>query len=56
MLKLESVLENETLKHLGDFGIQTDHLISARRLEQFIELFEIELFNTFTVWKEINDV
>ena len=26
----ESDLENETLKILWDFGIQTDHLISAR--------------------------
>ena len=33
---LESVLENETLKILWDFEIQTDHLISARRPDQVI--------------------
>ena len=32
----ESVLENETNKLLWDFGVQTDHLISARRLDQVI--------------------
>ena len=31
MHKLESVQENETLKNLGDFEIQVDHLILARR-------------------------
>ena len=31
MHKPESILENETLKVLWDFAIQTDHLISARR-------------------------
>ena len=30
----ESVLENETYKLLWDFEIQTDPLISARRLDQ----------------------
>ena len=30
----ESALENETNKILGNFGIQTDHLISARRPDQ----------------------
>ena len=33
----ESVLENETHKLLSDFEIQTDHLISARRLDLVIE-------------------
>ena len=32
----ESVLENETHKLLWDFGIQTDHLISARRPDLMI--------------------
>ena len=32
----ESVLENETHKLLGDFEIQTDHLISARRVDLII--------------------
>ena len=31
MHNLESILENETLKILWDFEIQTDHLILARR-------------------------
>ena len=31
MHKAASVLENETIKLLWDFDIQTDHLISARR-------------------------
>ena len=31
MHNLEPVLENDTYKLLWDFGIQTDHLISARR-------------------------
>ena len=30
----ESVLENQTHKLLWDFEIQTDHQISARRLDQ----------------------
>ena len=30
------VLENDTHKHLWDFDIQTDHLISARRLDLII--------------------
>ena len=34
--KLEFVLENETLKILWDFVIQTDHLNSARREELVI--------------------
>ena len=29
----ESLPENETYRLLGDFEIQTDHLISARRLD-----------------------
>ena len=32
----ELVLENETRKIPGDFEIQTDHLISARRLDLVI--------------------
>ena len=36
MHKLESVQENETHKILCDFEIQTDPLISARRLGQEI--------------------
>ena len=32
-----SVLENETNKLLWDFGIQTDHLISARRPDLIIK-------------------
>ena len=31
-----SVLENDTYKHLWDFDIQTDHLISARRSDFII--------------------
>ena len=31
-----SVLESEAHKPLWDFEIQTDHVISARRLEQVI--------------------
>ena len=31
MHNLESVLENETHKHLWDFEIKTDHLMSARQ-------------------------
>ena len=31
-----SVLENEKQKLLWDFGIQTDHLISARRMDIMI--------------------
>ena len=31
----ESVLENETHKILWDFVIETDHLISARRPDQW---------------------
>ena len=34
MYNPEFVLENETHKHLWDFEIQTDHLISARRPDQ----------------------
>ena len=34
MHKPESILENETQKILSDFKIQTDHLISARPLDQ----------------------
>ena len=30
------VLENDTLKHLWDFDIQTDHLISARKPDLII--------------------
>ena len=33
MHNTESVMENETHKFQWDFEIQTDHLISARRLE-----------------------
>ena len=33
MHKPESALENETHKIVWDFKIQTDHLISARRLD-----------------------
>ena len=33
MHKTDSVSENETDKILSDFEIQTDHRISARRLE-----------------------
>ena len=36
MHKLESVLENDTHKLLRDFDRQTDHLISARRLDLII--------------------
>ena len=32
----EYVLENETNKFLWDFEIQTDHLMSARRLDLII--------------------
>ena len=31
MYNPESVLENDTHKFLGDFDIQTDHIISARQ-------------------------
>ena len=31
MCKYESLLENERHKHLCDFEIQTDHVISARQ-------------------------
>ena len=36
MHKLESVRENEMHKVLWDYEIQTDHLISARRLKRVI--------------------
>ena len=36
MHNLDSILENETLKILWDFDMQTDHLISARRPDQGI--------------------
>ena len=36
MNKPECMLENETLKILWDFEIQTDHLIQAKRLELVI--------------------
>ena len=36
MQKPESILENETHKALWDFEIQTDYLISARRLDLMI--------------------
>ena len=36
MHNTESVPENETHKLLWDFGIQTNHLISARRLDLII--------------------
>ena len=36
MYKLEFVLENETHEPLGDFEIQTDHLIPARRADLVI--------------------
>ena len=36
MYNPESVQENETHKILGNFQIQTDHLISARRPDQVI--------------------
>ena len=36
MHKTESVLENDTLKLLWDFDIQTYHLISARRPDLII--------------------
>ena len=36
MHNTKSVLENETHKLLWDFGIQTDHLISARRPDLII--------------------
>ena len=36
MYNLEFVTENETHKLLWDFEIQTDHLISARRLDLVI--------------------
>ena len=36
MLNSESTLENETNKPLGNFDIQTDHLISARRPDHLI--------------------
>ena len=32
----EPVLENNTHRHLWDFDIHTDHLISARRLDVII--------------------
>ena len=32
----ESVLENEMHKHIRDFDIKTDHLISAGRPDQII--------------------
>ena len=32
----ESVLDNEDYKILWDFGIQTDHIIEARRPDQLI--------------------
>ena len=36
MHNLASVLENETHKHLWDFEIQMDHLISAKQLDIII--------------------
>ena len=36
MHNLASVLENDTHKLLRDFDIQTDHLISAKRLDLII--------------------
>ena len=36
MHNLESVLENDTLKLLWVFDIQTDHLISVRRTDLII--------------------
>ena len=36
MHNLASVLENDTHKLLWDFDIQTDHLISARKLDLII--------------------
>ena len=38
----ESVHENETHKYLCDFEIQTDHLISARWLDQVIVNYKKE--------------
>ena len=32
----ESILENESLKHLWDFEIQTDHLISTKQTDLII--------------------
>ena len=36
MLNSESVQENDTHKFLWDFDIQTDHLISPRRIDLMI--------------------
>ena len=45
----ESVLENETHKLLWDIDIQTDHLISATRLELAIVSKKKKLLNTFQI-------
>ena len=44
-----SVLENETYKLLWDFEIQTDHLISTRRLDLVIINKKRELAELWTV-------
>ena len=46
MHKLESVQENETQKILGDFEIQTDHLIQTRQLN--LVLINKSVFNHFS--------